>query len=592
MKDDQKGAFPAPPKGFVLEGPSVPPPPAGFQLESPAGQQKQAKSGGFGGIASEVGKMLYDLPVQAGGAFAQAIEGSTPYAERDWKDSLVEKAQERTRERLAEPDVDQPLPFGLTRRDFRNTGASLGFTGVSAGAGLAGGIPAAIAATPAAGYAAGGALSGAAAYRMAGNSFVRSIIESEDEERTSAGKQPMTDAERQARQAEIQDQASEYGLWEAVPEAVGNVAGLKLLATPLKRMLGKNVATRVLSKLGGLYGTELATETVTQMGQNNIEAQFDSERERRAFDDPAAYWESLKEVAPQVFILTTLMGGAGAAGVAVYRRGVEDPARAKAYKDAANDFNQLRVIPDNQLETLITEGKDLAGRRKSDGDLRAAVGRLEQERDLRRQRAEFDAQRPPADGIEVTGEAQGIDESIDLGAFAPPPVPAPPEFPDDIRPTGPAPVLDSGGIGVEELPLSAAGGAFGPSPIRQMADRLRDRVQKTRVAGAFTQAERDADARRASDLEQMARAGQQQPKLGDITARMRQRSPEVAGALAQRLREQEDAAGTTGERTPYGGLSDLPAAPPNGAMADALRRAGAVKEETSQSTETSPDEIR
>ena len=30
--------------------------------------------------------------------------------------------------------------------------------------------------------------------------------------------------------------------------------------------------------------------------------------------------------------------------------------------------------------------------------------RLEQERDLRRQRAEFDAQRPPADGIEVTGD--------------------------------------------------------------------------------------------------------------------------------------------------------------------------------------------
>lgn len=190
------------------------------------------------------------------------------------------------------------------------------------------------------------------------------MIEAEDEERLAAGKEPLTDSEKKNRQSEIQSQADEYGLWEAIPEAVGNVAGLKVIATPLKRMLGKNVATRVMSKLGGLYGTELATETITQMGQNNVEAQLDKEREQRSFTDPAAYWESLKEVAPQVFILTTLMGGAGAAGVAGYRRAVEDPAKVNAIKDAASDPDQFRFVPDEQLNTIIGEGRRLAKRRK------------------------------------------------------------------------------------------------------------------------------------------------------------------------------------------------------------------------------------
>ena len=58
------------------------------------------------------------------------------------------------------------------------------------------------------------------------------------------------------------ESGDEYGLWEAIPEAVGNVAGLKVIATPLKRMLKKRGA-RVMSKLGGQEVLELAEETIT-----------------------------------------------------------------------------------------------------------------------------------------------------------------------------------------------------------------------------------------------------------------------------------------------------------------------------------------
>lgn len=121
MKENQgNGAIPAPPEGFTLDKPKeIPPPPSGFVLDKPAGPPK--KAGGFGGIASEVGKMLYDLPTQAAGAAAQAYEGAEPYTNTDWADELVQKARTRHQERLAEPYADQPLPFGLTRKDFRDT---------------------------------------------------------------------------------------------------------------------------------------------------------------------------------------------------------------------------------------------------------------------------------------------------------------------------------------------------------------------------------------------------------------------------------------------------------------------------------------
>ena len=571
-RENGNGAIPAPPEGFTLIEPQkAPPPPAGFSLVASDAPKAPQKAGGFGGIASEVGKMLYDLPVQAVSGFAQALEGTEPYSNTDWKDEAIQAARTRHQERLAEPGADTPLPFGLTGKDFRDTGASLGFTAVSAGAGVAAGVPAAIAAGPVAGYAAGGFASGGAAHQMAANSFVRSIIEAEDEESIQKTGTPLTDEQKRQRQAEIQDQAGEYGLWEAIPEAVGNVAGLKIIATPLKKMLGKNVAARVMSKLGGLYGTELATETVTQMGQNNVEAQFDAERERRSFSDPAAYLKSLKEVMPQVFILTTLMGGAGTAGVAAYRRGVEDPRKATAYKNATADPTQLRAIPDKDLDSLLLDGEDLIKRRKKDDDLKVAVDTLKKERDLRKQRAEILAEMPGTEGIQVQGEAYGAPEEIDLGGFQAPPAAPAPGFPTDFNQTT-EPFPSAAGIQVQET-----------SVIQDMAARLRDRVQAMKVERAFGQAERDQAAQKESDLGRLAaraRQEREQPSLDTLAANARQRLPDVLGRRAELERQRAEAQPAAPEQD--GIQVDEETGPRNTAMADALRQAGAV----------GPEEIR
>ena len=130
MKENQgNGAIPAPPEGFTFSTSQK-----RFRLPVwfRAGQTgwPTEKAGGFGGIASEVGKMLYDLPTQAAGIWRcgdkEAYEGAEPYTNTDWADELVQKARTRHQERLAEPYADQPLPFGLTRKDFRDTGASPG----------------------------------------------------------------------------------------------------------------------------------------------------------------------------------------------------------------------------------------------------------------------------------------------------------------------------------------------------------------------------------------------------------------------------------------------------------------------------------
>ena len=66
------------------------------------------------------------------------------------------------------------------------------------------------------------------------------------------------------------DKATEYGLLEAGPEAISNLLMTKLLG-PLGSKVKGGIKGAFKSILG-LYGEELGTETITQMGQGGIEA--------------------------------------------------------------------------------------------------------------------------------------------------------------------------------------------------------------------------------------------------------------------------------------------------------------------------------
>ena len=269
----------------------------------------------------------YHLP----GSIASSLEGADPYAVRDWKDALVERSRARAKDR--QPYFgNRPTAIGVNEQDLASLGPSMGFSLVGMGSGLGAGVSTTAALAPVigplapvGGYVAGGAASGVAAYRMATNMFVRDLRDAVDQERTESGLPPISDEEFNSRREGLDPIIKEFGLWEAVPEAVGNVAGFGILKATTKsvigRAFGKNVLTRLTTKAAGLYGTELPTETITQQGQQNasIEAGLIDEQ-RRSWASAADLGKSFSEVAPTTILQTTLMGGGTKLGMMLQER--------------------------------------------------------------------------------------------------------------------------------------------------------------------------------------------------------------------------------------------------------------------------------
>ena len=294
-----------------------------------AATQPAPTSMGAGDTLSALGRNVWDAVVyHTPAAVASAIEGDEPYKTRDWKDALIERARERSKA-VSQPGDAQTKTIipGMTKQDINSLGPSLGFSVAGAGAGLGAGIPAGVAGsvvgTPAvgtvAGYTAGMAASGKAAYNMATNQFVRDLHDAANEEAIKATGKPVSPEAFAARQAELSRVIRDYGLWEAVPEAAGNALGFGILTAPVKgaigKLFGKNIATRFASKMGALYGGELSTETVTQMGQHNVEVEAGmSKAPVRSFTSPTDWGESLREVAAPTILQTTLMAGGFKAG--------------------------------------------------------------------------------------------------------------------------------------------------------------------------------------------------------------------------------------------------------------------------------------
>lgn len=283
---------------------------------------------GIGDTMATLGRNVWDAVVyHTPAAVAAAVEGDEPYKTWDWKDALIERSRKRSQEvsGINDSKTGTAIP-GVSKQDINSLGPSLGFSITGAGAGLGAGIPAGIAgnmiapvAGTAAGYTAGMAASGKAAYNMATNQFVRDLYDSVNQESVKATGKPITPEQFSAKQAELSDVIRSYGLWEAVPEAAGNALSFGVLTAPVKgaigKLFGKNVATRFASKLGTLYGGELSTETITQMGQHNAEVDAGMSNEpRREFTSGSDWVDSLNEIAPATILQTTLMAGGFKAG--------------------------------------------------------------------------------------------------------------------------------------------------------------------------------------------------------------------------------------------------------------------------------------
>lgn len=295
----------------VLPEPTTPQPSSGLfddVLKSP----KKAT------IAGELWQAAKDLPTHIKGSIGASLEGNQPFAENDYKDRWVQESRDLSKQRMSElpqEELQRNLLPGISVQDFRQLSPSMGFSLAGQAAGLASGLATtAVTKNPISGYVAGGIASGIVAKRSQENAFLRDLRQKADQD---AGR-PITNEEFAPIATKYAQEAADYGTAEAVPEAIGNVIDLAVLRSP-GTGFGKTLITRAFKKLASMYGTEIATEAVTQQFQQRQEAIAGlTPEKKRELTNLSDWWNSTKEVAGPTILQTTLMAGAGKVGSTVY----------------------------------------------------------------------------------------------------------------------------------------------------------------------------------------------------------------------------------------------------------------------------------
>ena len=289
------------------------------------------------------GESLVKLPKQVAASVLQATQGESgpSVVDPDWADKLIAEAGidiDKFTQEVVEKYPD--LPF-LT--EVAQVSRNIAFSITSMGAGLGVGVPTAFIPLPGArvaAWTAGTAASGYVAYQMTTYQIVQQYLELKDaESREQRGRGLTLQEENQLKQ-EFSTLATKYGLWEAIPEALSNLAFAGLLTAPLTRMVGGSMARSIVAKIVGIYGEELLTETITQKGQSTIEV------EAGLREGKIGWIEAFKEIAPQTFLLTTILGGTGAVSVATYNRiktslKTEVGEASQVYKDFDRNVDEL-----------------------------------------------------------------------------------------------------------------------------------------------------------------------------------------------------------------------------------------------------------
>lgn len=259
-------------------------------------------------VAETLGKSLLQLPTQTAASVLQAAQGQggASVVNRDWADRFIAEANEDMDKFVR--DIVRQYPDSRLLLELAQTSRNLGYSVTSMGAGLAVGVPMALIPLPGArvaAWTAGTVASGAVAYQMTTYQIMQEYLEAKNDEKMAQAGRGLTLEEENKLKADFHSNAVKYGLWEAVPEAISNLLFAQILGGPLGKMVTGPIVTRILTKMAMMYGEELLTETITQKGQSAIEVEAGL-REKRI-----GWVEAFKEVAPQTFLLTTIMGGAG-----------------------------------------------------------------------------------------------------------------------------------------------------------------------------------------------------------------------------------------------------------------------------------------
>ena len=245
----------------------------------------------------------------------QGVEGAS-VVNKDKNDKVIQRAKESLdvfqSEMTDKFDYEKFLP-GITIADLKELPQSLAFSITAAGVGLSSGgliglIPHPIA--QGAAWVIGTVATGKVAQNMTSYEIMQQYLEIKNEEMNENSGRDITIKEENKLKEDFKKVAIKFGLWEAIPEAVGSALGFKLLITPLSKMVGKGIAGKILTKVVSVYGEELATETITEMGQAKtlFKAKF-KDAEDVDWDNLDDWINAFETIAPQTFLLTTIMGG-------------------------------------------------------------------------------------------------------------------------------------------------------------------------------------------------------------------------------------------------------------------------------------------
>jgi hypothetical protein len=339
-------------------------------------------------VISDVKDIASSQPTHFNAAIARTRQNffGVPLEDSDEPSKIIAESDRVSKEAAAKGgDKSMVLP-GISRKDVQESGQNLSFSAASGLAGLGVGIPIGLV-NPIAGWTGGTVTSGVVAGMQDANMFTRQIRDVWKEEFTKENGRAPTEQEWAEKRDAVGNLVLKHAAWEAIPEALGNLAGLKIIVKPLTKILGKNTVARVLGKTAGVYGTELVTETTTQTGQTNAEIEAGvSDAAPRSQFSPSDQWQSLKEVAPQVFLLTTMIAGPTAIASKAYDKAIvkpQDEAFSKIIKDATSS-GQLDLIPEADLQTVVKRAEEVYERRFKDDLLGTAVNALKQEQ-VRRQ---------------------------------------------------------------------------------------------------------------------------------------------------------------------------------------------------------------
>lgn len=277
------------------------------------------------------GQGLLRLPEQLAAKTISALRGrkGASVVNKDWGSKMIETArvnQEEFVSLITKAYGDKKFLPGIEITDVAQMPENLAFSGLSMGAGLSSGGLTALLPIPGARVAAWGvgtATAGKVAFEMASYDIMQEYLEFKDAEKkaenlflTHLPGKGITLEEENKLKKEFDSLAVKHGLWEAIPEAIGGAVGFGILLKPLTKMVGRVAAVQILSKLVSVYGEELVTETITELGQTQIrkEAGLPDGRDVN-WNDPKDWLLAMKSVAPQTFLLTTVLVGAGSTAI-------------------------------------------------------------------------------------------------------------------------------------------------------------------------------------------------------------------------------------------------------------------------------------